>query len=689
MEKLNNFMLPIYCNSMYFEASKEKEENMEVGLKMKLRVKSFRVRVFLMFFIAIVLPILAFAILVCVLGLSNEALFNNVKNMLKLGSLLVFILSFFLFIVSYRYMNNIWLKVAEEIRKGITAVQTGDFGYKMKFPEAEEFRNLENDYNVMLDKLKENKRELELQALEIYAKNVEINQAATDLESSYGELQATINQLNDSELKYYSLVKNITDIVCVIKLDGSIYYVNEIIKDILGFSRIEIEGKNIKELIKPDMSERFLERVSKGLKNRNSLILDLELISKSGDFVLSEATLTNFIYDGQVIGIQAILRDVTQRKRMEQEIVDSYRELATINSLSRKLNATLELDHVLNLVVKEICRVLNNPLCTLRMIDGQNGKMAAKAFAGEYLNGIINDRSDFSKYSASDELFEKAFDSTNPIIIKDVNSYELIRKINDFKVQGEKIKELLMAPIRTKDRKLGVLTVGTIGKFNSRQKNLLSSIANNAAIAIENAALYDLSKKNFIKTVNALIAAIEAKDKYTQGHSYRVSKYAVILAEKLGLSREQIDEVRIAGILHDIGKIGIPDAILSKPSSLTDEEFEQIKKHPTISNKILEPVGLPDGAVKAITYHHERWDGKGYPFGITNDKLSVEAQIISVADALDAMTSNRAYRKAMTTEEAMKEILIGKDSQFSPAVVDALYELFNTLGGEMFRDDLE
>jgi len=163
----------------------------------------------------------------------------------------------------------------------------------------------------------------------------------------------------------------------------------------------------------------------------------------------------------------------------------------------------------------------------------------------------------------------------------------------------------------------------------------------------------------------------------------------VILAEKLGLSREQIDEVRIAGILHDIGKIGIPDAILSKPSSLTDEEFEQIKKHPTISNKILEPVGLPDGAVKAITYHHERWDGKGYPFGITNDKLSVEAQIISVADALDAMTSNRAYRKAMTTEEAMKEILIGKDSQFSPAVVDALYELFNTLGGEMFRDDLE
>ena len=662
---------------------------MEVGLKMKIRIKSFRLRVCLTFFIAIVLPMLIFSTIIYIWGLSNEIVSNHVRNRLKLGGLSVVILSFFLFIFSYRYINKTWSKFAEEIRKGIIAVQTGDFGYKMKFPEAEEFRSLENDYNNMVDKLKENKRELELQALDVYAKNVEIQQATLDLESSYGELRSTIKQLNDSELKYYSLVKNITDIVCVIRLDGSIYYVNDTIKHILGYTRIEIEGKNIKELIKPDMSERFLERVSKGLKNRNSLILDLELIGKNGNFVLSEATLTNFIYNGEVIGIQAILRDITQRKKMEQEIVNSYRELATINSLSTKLNATLEINNVLNLVVQEICRLLNNPLCTLRIINDENGKLVAKAFAGEYLKGIISDLNDFSQYSASDKLFEKVFDSTNPIIIKDVNSYDLIRKVNDSKGQGEKIKEILMAPIRTKDKRLGVLTVGTICKFNCRQKSLLSSIANNAAIAIENAALYDLSRKNFIKTVNALIAAIEAKDKYTQGHSYRVSKYAVILAEKLGLSREKIDEVRIAGILHDIGKIGIPDAILSKPSSLTEEEFEQIKRHPTISNKILEPVGLPDGAVEAITYHHERWDGKGYPFGVTNDKLSVEAQIISVADALDAMTSNRAYRKAMTAEEAMREILRGKDSQFSPAVVDALDELFNNLGGEIFRGDSE
>lgn len=654
-----------------------------------MRVTKFKLKIFLIFFMATVAPIIVFIALVYLLGSNGYTSSENIDSIIKLGAFLTLVLSFFLFLKSYYHANKIWTKVLREIKKGIVAVQTGDFEHKTSFPEFEEFTELESSYKAMTEKLKGDKKEIELQALEIYAKNMEIQQANMELEASYGQLQATINQLNDSEQKYYSLVMNITDIVCVIRLDGSIYFINDMVKDVLGYNRAEVEGKNIKELIKPDISESFFEKVSNGLKTKSSQMLELELVTKDGRIVLSEATLTNFVYDGEIIGLQAILRDITQKKKMEQEIVASYKELATINNLSRKLNATLEINHVSNLVVHEICRVLKNPLCTLRLLDETGGYLIPMAYAGEYVIGEVESVSDFSVYDLKNPLFRKVFETNDSVINHDVEQSNLIKKINSTKKAKEKINELLMAPIKNNDKWLGVLTVGTTGKFTSRQKSLLSSIANNAAIAIENARLYDLSKRNFIKTVNALIAAIEAKDKYTEGHSHRVSKYAVILAEKMGLSKEQIDEVRVAGILHDIGKIGVPDAILSKPQRLTLEEYEQIKKHPTISNKILEPVGLTDGTMKAITHHHERWDGTGYPFGITNDQLSIEAQIISVADALDAMTSDRAYRKAMTEEDAVKEIVKGRDTQFSPRVVDALSELFKAKGAQIFKDDFE
>lgn len=654
-----------------------------------MRIRSFKLRFLLFSLIASVGPVLVVAAIICFTDFNGKLMSDNAERILKMGALFILALSFFLNIFLYNHISKIWSSFINEIRKGIIAISTGEYEQKVDFPEEDEFIDIQADYAAMTEKLRESKRELELQSLEIYAKNLEIQQANSELEASYGQLQATINQLNDSEQKYYSLVKNIADIVCVIRMDGSIYFINEVVNDILGYDKKEVEGRNIKELVKPDISEDFFEKISNELKTKNSLMLEMEMLAKSGKTVLIEATITNFIYDGEVIGIQAILRDITEKKKMEQEIISSYKELATINSLSRKLNATLEIKYVLDLVVQEICRVLKSPLCTVSLLDESETSLITKAFAGEYFEGMVENINDFPVYSTEDSIFKRVFDSVDTVIKQSVDISTILKKINLTKKDNEKIKELLMAPIKTKDKHIGVLTVGSVSKFNSRQKNLLSSITNNAAIAIENARLYELSRKNFIKTVNALIAAIEAKDKYTQGHSYRVSKYAVILAEKMGLSKEQVDEIRIAGILHDIGKIGIPDAILVKPSRLTDEEYEMIKKHPTISNRILRPVGLTEGTMKAITYHHERWDGKGYPFGLASSQLSIEAQIISVADALDAMTSNRAYRKALTEEEAVAEILKGKNTQFSPYVVDALTELIKIAGMDILKDNFD
>lgn len=653
-----------------------------------MRITSVKTRIFLLLFSISVLPIAAFIALIYF----NAFITCDTAPFLKGVALGIAVIGFLTFFASLYYIQKTVTKLIQQMKKGLMAVESGDLDKQIEFPDMDEFNEIGDTYNKMTDKIKADKRELELQALEIYAKNIEIQQANMELEASYGQLQATINQLNDSEQKYYSLVKSIADIVCVIRLDGNIYFINEIVRDILGYSRQEIEGRNIRELIKPGISETFLEKVSAELRAKNSLTIELELMHKNKNYILTEATLTNFVYDGEIIGIQSIIRDITQKKKMEQEIIASYKEAATINSLSRKLNATLEIDNVMNMVVNEICRVLRNPLCILRLIDEEGQTLIPKAYAGEYLEEGVNDVEDLPVITVDAPYYGQILNNLNKsdtITIHEFSFFETIEKVNMIKKPNEKIKELVATLIKTKEKKIGVLIVGTVTKFNSRQKSLLSSIANNAAIAIENAQLFDMSRKNFIKTVNALIAAIEAKDNYTRGHSYRVSRFAVLIAEKMGLPKEQIDEIKIAGILHDIGKIGIPDAILRKPSRLTDDEFEQIKTHPAISKRILEPVGLSDVAIRAIACHHERWDGKGYPSGLSKDDLSLEAQIISVADALDAMTSNRAYRNAMSEEDAVKEILRCKDSQFSPEVVEVLSDLFKSGDINIFKDLFE
>mgnify|MGYP005854480791 CR=1 FL=1 len=209
------------------------------------------------------------------------------------------------------------------------------------------------------------------------------------------------------------------------------------------------------------------------------------------------------------------------------------------------------------------------------------------------------------------------------------------------------------------------------------KRSIVSAICNNAPGSIKSVELCGTRRKSLYKTIESLVAAVEAKDKYTEGHSRRVSEYAVMIAQGMGFSKEHVESIRLAGILHDIGKIGIRDSIILNPGKLTPDEYEEIKKHPLISGKILGSVGLSEMIINTITFHHERYDGKGYPFCLSKNKINIEAQIVSVADAFDAMTSRRSYKKAMTKNQAIKELIRCKGTQFNPVVVDTMVKIMN------------
>src|SRR5204863_7688729 len=246
------------------------------------------------------------------------------------------------------------------------------------------------------------------------------------------------------------------------------------------------------------------------------------------------------------------------------------------------------------------------------------------------------------------------------------------------------VESLIAVPLRMKQRLLGWIGVVsfTNGKrFDEGQRKLLSIVASRAAAAIENARLYEDLRATFQQTIEGLAKAIDKMDRYTAGHSDRVATYAMYLATRLGLSLEQIEVVRQSALMHDIGKLGCV-LNLNKPGKLTQDEYEIFKKHPGYGRDILDPIKFLHPLIPGVHLHHERWDGRGYPLGLKGNDVPLIARIIAVADTYDAMTSDRAYRRALPHEIATAEIERCANSQFDPSIAGEL----NT-GIETFREE--
>lgn len=238
-------------------------------------------------------------------------------------------------------------------------------------------------------------------------------------------------------------------------------------------------------------------------------------------------------------------------------------------------------------------------------------------------------------------------------------------------VQGfhEGAVDFIKKPFR---KDVAVQRIQRILELNYLRKNLQDEVKRQTTIAEERRQSVE---RLSLQMVHALANAIDAKDSYTNGHSSRVAEYAVMLAGKMGYTGEKLEKLKFAALLHDIGKIGISEDIINKPSRLTDEEYEIIKTHSVIGGNILSEISeIPDIYIGA-RWHHERFDGGGYPDRRTGDDIPEIARIIGVADAYDAMTSNRSYRGALSQEKVLGEIEKGKGSQFDPQMADIMIEL--------------
>jgi response regulator RpfG family c-di-GMP phosphodiesterase len=240
--------------------------------------------------------------------------------------------------------------------------------------------------------------------------------------------------------------------------------------------------------------------------------------------------------------------------------------------------------------------------------------------------------------------------------------------------QPEQGFEALAALVPGVGDAMGILCVGRSGEngaFLPDEKALLLGYAQTTAVALQKILLREHLERNLIDTISSFVIALESKDPYLKGHSARVSLYSGELATVMGVAPADVVLMSRAGMLHDLGKLVIMDNILRKPRQLTEEEFELIRTHPVVGDKILKPLRFLACEAKAVCHHHERYDGKGYPDGLKGEDIPLIARVVTVADAFDAMTSDRPYRSKRPLATAMEEIVRGAGTQFDPLAADA------------------
>jgi len=355
------------------------------------------------------------------------------------------------------------------------------------------------------------------------------------------------------------------------------------------------------------------------------------------------------------------------QRNLELKVREQTKTIFAIYKFANQLNSMDSLEDVVNSVVNFVADFMFSKRVSIMLLDEK----------GEYLTvkgaiGLEEEIVSKTRIKRGEAIAGKVLETGKAVIVNDIGS---------IKAESDRYSEyksfmsfpLMQVPLKTTNLSLGIINVtNRFGDQPYTKEDLenLDFIADTASVAINNQLKSIEIEKSYFMTMKALAAAVEEKDRYTRGHSERVKTYAVELARRLGLSSETISTIEYACVLHDIGKIGIPDVIIHKDRDLTEEEYQQIKEHPAKGEKIIRVIPFLEPAQPIIRHHHERFDGTGYPDGIEGKEIELGARIIAIADTYDAMTTDRPYRGPLPKDHTIAVLKEQKGKQFDPELVD-------------------
>ena len=435
---------------------------------------------------------------------------------------------------------------------------------------------------------------------------------------------------------------------------------------------------NLKRILSKESVNSVIENII-GNTGLPLYIQDVEGTILMGESNLAKPANDNgrfpILFDSQVIGwvsgsesastaasfLTYLVSEEFEKKELGRDALNKYKQLNLLYDISEKMTATcLDAREISRLVIEEIKKII--PATNVEVI---------LQITSRYLEKIDEKGGVSSLVDFGNNLIKNVFFTGISEIVNDI--------VLDSRFQNEQTDEqsMMCSPMKVNQKTIGVIKVSSteMTHYNSIDLKMLNTLASQTAVAIENARLYNDLKTSFIAIIDTLAETMDKRDPYTGGHTQRVKNYSMFIGRMLGLSEKQLQHLLLAAMLHDIGKIGVRDYILCKKGKLTFEEYEEMKKHAEYGAEILKHIKILDNALPGVRHHHERYDGTGYPQGLSGKEIDINARIIAVADSFDAMTTDRPYRKAMSKSNSIEELRRNAGTQFDPEVVEAFLRI--------------
>ncbi|ULH18237.1 PAS domain S-box protein (plasmid) [Deinococcus sp. KNUC1210] len=484
-----------------------------------------------------------------------------------------------------------------------------------------------------------------------------------------------------------SIVQASTDAIIGVSLDGTIRSWNPGAEQMFGSKAVEMIGQPLTGLIPPELldeEQQIRARVARG--ERPGMIETIRM-TRAGTRLpvqLNPAPIVDS--QGMVVGISGIIQDISARQEAEQQILQlnvrlqqQLEHLTGLRAIDQAITSSLDLTLTLGMVLDQVKTELNADAVTMLLMNAYDLTLSCAAS-----RGFTTSLPERHTVRLEDELAGRVALTRQPVILDDVQSAVMSSKWRNQLIQ-EGFSSYVAVPVTANGRMLGVIEVLRQQPFHLALDGLetLQTLASQAAIAIANAQLLlDLERGNFElglayqETIEGWARALDLRDHETEGHSRRVTEMTVNLCRILNVPPNDLVHVRRGALLHDIGKMGIADAILLKPGALTPEEWGEMRKHPGYAVELLSPIRFLRPALDIPQYHHEKWDGSGYPQGLKGSAIPLTARAFAVVDVYDALTNDRSYRKAWSHERAMAHLQAQAGTHFDPAVVQAFLTLF-------------
>ena len=504
-------------------------------------------------------------------------------------------------------------------------------------------------------------------------------------------------ELKDSEEYLKILFDYAPDAYYISDLKGKFIDGNKAAERLMGYKKEELIGKSflkLKLLSLADIS-KAAKALAKNIMGQPTGPDEFVLNRKDNSKVIVEISTYPVKIKERTL-VLGIARDITERKRAEEETRQKTEDLILINALNDAVNRGDSLLVLFQLLARETKRIFSCHGATAYLLSGDREYLVMQILT---LTPAIISRVEkliemripvISIPLKTGSLYRKALQEGKPQLINDPKTIQgLMAELTENKIMKKLVpkiysildtRSVINVPLVSKGEAIGLLDVSRKEPFTEFDLKRFETISGQFTSIIERKQAEQKLKKTMDATIETVSKIIEVKDPYTAGHQQRVSQLAIAIAKELNLSQDKVEGIRIASLIHDIGKIGLPTEILSKPTKLTDTEFNLIKEHSQKGYDILKSIDFAYPVDQIVLQHHEKINCTGYPNKIKGDKILLEAKIIGVADVVEAMSSHRPYRPALGIDRALEEILKNKGILYDPGVVDACLKLFKEKG---------